>query len=431
MELIIIACLILLNGVLAMSELAVVSARKSKLGADAKKGGRLARTALALANNPERFLSTVQVGITLIGILTGLYSGEVLAKNFDDVLMLFGLPEAYAYSLAQFIIVVVVTYMTIVFGELVPKRIGMCAPETVSKLISMPMKALSLAAAPFVWILSKSTQLIVNMLGLKFDESKVTEEEIRSMVEEGANGGEIQAVERNIVERVFNLGDRNLESIMTPRVEIVCIDVNMEKEAMIGLINKQPYGKYPVVDRSLNRLKGVVYVRELTGRIGSDSFDIMRFVREPVYFSGKMSVYGALEELKARHLTFALVCDEFGEIEGIVSLKDILEALVGEMPNSHEDTEIVVRADGSVLVDGQCSFYDFLAHFKREDLYPEYKFNTVNGLLLSFLGHVPATGEILEWNGFVFEVVDMDGVRIDKVLVTRNELDEPDAEPEE
>lgn len=419
MEIIIIVCLILLNGIFAMSEIAVVSSRKSLLSAEAKQGGKLAKSALKLSENPERFLSTVQVGITLIGILTGLYSGNVLAEDFDDILILCGMSPPVAYAVAQGLIVIVVTYLTIVFGELVPKRIGMSAAETISKLMAKPMNALSSIAAPFVWVLSKSTTLVLRTLGIKTNASKVTEEEIKSLVQEGAQGGEVQAVERNIVERVFNLGDRDLESIMTHRVDIVWLDIHMSREEVIQVIRQNPYSKYPVADRTLDNLKGVVYLRELVPYIGDESFDLAKLIRTAPFFPESMGVYAALDEMKTKHLQYGFVCDEFGSIKGIVSHKDILEALVGTILEPHEESEIVRRQDGSYLVEGQCSFYNFLIHFDVEYLYSEHDFNTVSGLILELIGHIPVTGETLKWKGFVFEIMDMDGARIDKILVTR------------
>ena len=422
MELLIIACLILLNGILAMSELAVVSSKKIRLEAEAQQGNRLAAAALKLVDQPERFLSTIQVGITLIGILTGLFSADVLSDDLGGFFSGLGMPEFYAFYLARILVVAVVTYLTIVFGELVPKRIGMCAPEVISKLAAVPMKAFSCVAAPFVWVLSKSTVLVCNLLGVRKMTAKVTEEEIRLMVQESARDGDVQDVERKIVERVFNLGDRDLESIMTPRGDIAWLDVKMTGEEIAAVVNRLPYHKYPVADGSLDHVQGFVYIRGLLGRLHDGHFTVTRFMHEPVFFPETMKVYNALDEMKRRHLQFGFVCDEFGDVKGIVSLRDILEALVGTIQEPYEESEIVVREDGSCLVDGQCSFYDFLVHFQEDMLYSKYDYNTVSGLILENLGHIPLTGERMAWEGFVFEIVDMDGARIDKILVTRHSL---------
>ncbi|NDV78246.1 hemolysin family protein [Dysgonomonas sp. 511] len=417
MDVLIIIGLVLLNGIFSMSEIAVVSARKSSLTNEAKHGNKAARSALDLAGNPNKFLSTVQVGITLIGIITGLYSGDVLADDFSHLLAKTGMPTAYQLAASKVIIVVIVTYFTIVFGELVPKRIGLSASEKIAKFIAKPMHYLSVVASPFVWALSKSTSFIFNILGVKDSEAKVTEEEIKTMVKEGAQDGTVQAVEQDIVERVFTLGDRDLESIMTNRNDIVWLDVNMSHEEIISIVNSHPFDKYPVADKNLDNIEGIIYLKDLFGKMIDPDFNLRQLVKPVQYFYENMEVYSALEEMKASHLQYALVCDEFGTVRGIVSLKDILEALVGTILDPHEEPDIVQRADGSCLVDGQCSFYDFLTYFKKGELYNKYEYNTISGLILDLLGHIPKTGEQTQWHGFQFEIMDMDGARIDKLLV--------------
>lgn len=419
MEIAIIFVLILLNGIFSMSEIAVISARKSNLKSEAKRGSKAAQAAIKLSGNPDRFLSTVQVGITLIGILTGLYSGEVLAGDVSALLINGGLAAKYAYPLAKFGIVIIVTYFTIVFGELVPKRIGMSSAEKVAKIIARPMQYLSVIVSPFVWILSKSSRLMFSLLGITESDAKVTEEEIKSMVIEGAEDGEVQDVEKDIVERVFNLGDRDLESIMTHRGDIVWIDTDMTNEEIISQIHKNPFDKYPVGVKDLDHVLGVVHLKDMFGNIESPAFDIKTIVRPVQYFYENMEVYSALEDMKTNHISYALVCDEFGTVKGVVTLKDILEALVGTILDPQEEPEIIQRQDGSCLVDGQCSFYNFLTYFKMSDLYNKYDYNTISGLLLDKLGHIPKTGEIVKWKGFSLEIVDMDSARIDKILVKK------------
>ncbi|MDR1706498.1 MAG: hemolysin family protein [Prevotella sp.] len=420
MEIVIIIVLILLNGVFSMSEIAVISARKSSLKSEAKRGSKSAQAAINLSDNPDRFLSTVQVGITLIGILTGLYSGEVLAGDVSSLLMSVGLSADYAFPLAKTGIVIIVTYFTIVFGELIPKRVGMSSAEKVAKLIARPMHFLSIVVSPFVWVLSKSSALMFSLLGITESDSKVTEEEIKSMVIEGAEDGEVQNVEKDIVERVFNLGDRDLESIMTHSRELVWIDTDMTNDEIIDLISKHPFEKYPVATKNLDHVLGIVHLKDMFGKVESPGFNIKTVIRPIEFFSENMEVYRALEDMKTRHLSYALVCDEFGAIKGIVTLKDILEALVGTILDPYEEPEIVQRSDGSCLIDGQCSFYNFLTYFKMGDLYRKYDYNTVSGLILDKLGHIPKTGEQIEWKGFTIEVVDMDGTRIDKILVKKH-----------
>ena len=418
MEIFIILALILLNGLLSMSEIAVISARKTSLKNEAKRGNKAAEAALNLSSQPSNFLSTIQVGITLIGILTGLYSGNVLSSQFSPILESWGVSAKYADNIAQVSIVIVVTYLSIIFGELVPKRIGLSSAEKIAKLIARPMNWLSEIAKPFVWILSKSTSLIFNLLGIKENESKVTEEEIKSMIREGAEDGEVLQVEQDIMERVFSLGDRDLESIMTPRMDIVWIDVEMDKSEIKALISSNPYSKFPVAKEDLDHLEGIVYIKDIFNHIDSPDFDIRKIMRPIQYFYENMEVYSALEQMKVNQNHLALIIDEFGVLQGIVTLKDIMEAIVGEIPEPHEEPEIIKRQDGTYLVDGQCSFYNFLSYFKQGDLYSTNEYNTLGGLILEELGHIPCSGEILEWKNFKLEVMDMDGARIDKVLVS-------------
>jgi putative hemolysin len=421
MEIFIILLLIFFNGIFSMSEIALISARKTNLKKDAENGNKAAQMALKLSVHPSHFLSTVQVGITLIGILTGLYSGDVLTVKFGPVLESWGIALPYAYSIAQVVIVIVVTYFSIVFGELIPKRIGLSSAEKIAKLIAGPMNFLSIIAIPFVWLLSKSSSLIFNLLGIKEEESKVTEEEIKSMIREGTEDGEVQQVEQDIMERVFSLGDRDLESIMTPRMDIEWIDVDMSREEIKEVISNNPYSKFPVGKDDLDHVEGIVYVKDIFNHIDSLEFNIWEEMRPAQYFYENMEVYSALEQMKISHNHFALIIDEFGVVQGIVTLKDIMEAIVGEIPEPHEEPEIIKRQDDSYLVDGQCSFYNFLRYFKLGDLYPTNEYNTLGGLILEELGHIPRPGETLEWKNFKLEVVDMDGTRIDKVLAYKIE----------
>ena len=429
MEIVIIVGLILLNGVLSMSEIAMVSARKSRLEADVKKGSKAAKTALKLANAPHTFLSTIQIGITLIGILTGLYSGEVLAQSFGMVIALIKPLEAHAVAIAQTLIVIIVTYLTLIIGELVPKRIGMSASERVAKLVARPMNLLSKIALPFVWILSKSTVATLKLLGVNTQENnKVTEDEIKAIIQEGTDGGEIQEVEQDIVERVFNLGDRNVGSIMTHRSEMVWLNVNYTKEQIEETVKNNLFNTYPVADKNLDSIVGVVHLKDLFGRLDEEDFKLSKVLRAPQYIPENLSVYNALELMRTTGGRYGIVTDEFGSIEGIVTLKDIVRALIGSMPEVGEEQEIVAREDGSFLIDGQIPFYDFLAHFDMEDLYNEFNYNTLSGLILEELEHIPQTGEKLSWRNFDFEIVDMDAARIDKVLVS---LKKPEEEPVE
>lgn len=420
MEILIIIGLILLNGFLSMSEIALVSARKARLELESKRGNQSAKIALRLANEPDKFLSTVQIGITLIGILTGLYSGEAFAKDLAEYVRRIPVLEPYALGVSKTAIVVIVTYLTLIVGELVPKRIGMGYAEKVSILVAKPMNILSVIASPFVWLLSMSTTLTIKLTGISsVEESKVTEEEIKAIVKEGFDGGEVQEVEQDIVERVFNLGDRNVGSIMTHRSELVWLDITDSIEQIRGKVQENLFNIYPVASGKFDDIKGVVYLKDLFGRIDAKDFSLEQVIRPAQYLPENQSVYNALEQFKQARVKYGIVTDEFGGIQGIVTLKDIMEGLIGQVPEVGEEADIIERSDGSWLVDGQYNFYDFLEHFDMEDLYAEHDYNTLSGLILEILERVPKTGERLTWLDFDFEIVDMDGARIDKVLVTK------------
>lgn len=422
-ESIIILLLILLNGIFSLAEIALISARKSKLMADAKRGSRAAQRALDMANEPDRFLSTVQIGITLIGILTGLYSGDVLAADFATILTGWGVSAVYAPSIAQSLIVFIVTYLSIVAGELVPKRIGLALADRAAKLLAPPMHLLSVAAKPFVWLLSQSTVLIVKLMGIRDNENRVTEEEIKTMIQEGAEAGEVQEVEQDIMERVFVMGDLKVSSIMTYRKELVCLDIHMNAAEVRDIIHDSLYEAYPVIDGTLEKVCGIATLKALIVGLDRPDFSLESIISQPLYLPENMTVYKALELLKEQKVSRALVCDEYGSTQGIVTTKDILEGLVGEVGDTADDEQpyIIERQDNKGwLVDGQCPLYEFLTYFECEELSAHApNCNTLAGLILERLGHIPETGERLMWQDFRMEIIDMDGARIDKVLVVR------------
>ncbi|MDR2764500.1 MAG: hemolysin family protein [Tannerella sp.] len=421
MEILIVVGLILLNGLLAMAEIALVSSRKARLEIELKKGEKLARTALNLTANPDKFLSTIQIGITLIGILTGLFSGEAFAEDLAGVLADIAWLQPYALPVAKLVIVMTVTYLTLVLGELVPKRIGMRFAEKVAIVTARPMNLLSVVASPFVWILSKSTYLVMLLLGLdRIEENKVTEDEIKAVVKEGFDGGEVQEVEQDIVERVFILGDRNVGSIMTHRSDIAWMEIKDSPESVHEKVKTHPFNIYPVASERFDNIVGVAYLKDLFGRIDSPDFTLSQVLRAPQFVPENQSVYKALEQFRKARVKYGLVTDEFGGIQGIVTLRDIMEALIGQMFDVGEEQEIKKRTDDSWLVDGQYSFYNFLEYFDLEDLYAEYDYNTLSGLILEILECVPKTGDKLTWKEFDFEIVAMDKARIDKVLVRRS-----------
>ena len=404
-----------------MSEIALISARKSSLKFEASKGSKSARKALGLQDNPDRLLSSVQIGITLIGLLTGMFSGNKIATLLAQVLADAGLEYRLASGLAQTLIIIVVTFLSIVLGELVPKRIGMNSAEKVAMVMAGPMSFISKLAKPVVWLLSKSTSLIISLLGVKEQESKVTEEEIKSIIQEGTDVGEVLPVEQDIVGRVFTLGDLTVSSIMTLRSDIVWLERSMTETEVRECIERNLYEEYPVVDNDLDHVVGILRLKDFVVNIGKPHFSLEKMLTRPTYFHENMSVYKTLEEMKSQKVSRALVCDEFGSCCGIITHKDILEALIGDMHDDVEDTpDIVERAGGGGwLVGGQCMIYEFLDHFGLDEAMQDYEFTTVAGLILHTLERMPTVGECVRWGEFTFEVVDMDGPRIDKVIVKK------------
>ncbi|MBQ3522682.1 MAG: HlyC/CorC family transporter [Bacteroidales bacterium] len=419
MEIFIILGLILFNGILSMSEMSVVSSRKSRLEIEARKGNRAAQKALELANEPDNFLSAIQIGITLIGILTGLFSGEAFAGDLAKIIEKVPFLSEYAYGISETLIVIFVTYLTLVFGELVPKRLGLAKAEGIAKAIAKPMDILARITYPFVWLLAKSTNGVVKLFGIKEgEESKVTEEEVKAIIKESLDDGEIEEVEHDIVERVFNLSDRTVSSIMTHRTDVVFLDINESGEELKNRVKENIYNTYPVISEDIDNIIGVVHLKDIFGMMDSDEFSLQNIMNDVFYLPKEMNVYDALEKFKSHRMKSAIVTDEFGGMVGIVTLKDILEALVGAMPEENEANSWMVREDGSVLVDGQFSFYDFLAEYDKEHLYQDNDYNTISGLMIALLKEIPHVGQKVEWDDFTFEIMDMDGARVDKILIT-------------
>ena len=423
MEAFIILLLIFINGVFSMAEIAMISSRKSKLNAEASNGDKAARAAVRISSDPDKFLSTVQMGVTLVGILTGIFSGDSLARDFASLLTSLGIGAGTASVLSKAIIVFIVMFLSILLGELIPKRIAMSNPEKVAKALAGLMRFVSWTASPVVWLLAKSTALCAKALGIKERESKVTEDEIKSIIEEGKDEGEVSPVEQDIVERVFTLGDLSVSTIMTLRDDIVWLDLEMTEDEIIKTIESTIFEQYPVVDGDIDHVVGVLSIKDYVTALRKDKhLDLKKMMKEAHYVHENMSIYTVLEYMKSERIHRALVCDEFGGLEGIISLKDIFDALVGNMAPQElmKEPDIIARKDGEGwLVDGQCSIYDFLSHFDLGENMEDYDFSTVGGLLLEKLQHVPKSGEKTEWQGFSFEVADMDGARIDKIIVKK------------
>ncbi len=419
MEILIILFLILLNGVFSMSEIALISARKNRLENAAKKGNASAKTALDLANSPNKFLSTVQIGITLIGILTGIFSGDKITTDVQTFVESFASLKPYADSIAVGVVVVVLTFFSLVLGELLPKRIGLNYPEKIAKSVAIPMKWVSIITAPFIWLLTVSTEFLLKVFMIKPSaEGKVTEEEIKAIIKEGAEGGEIQEIEQDIVERVFHIGDRKVDSLMTHRKSVVFLPLEADKQTVRDLMLKELHSIYPVYKDNHDDIVGVVNLKNIFAHFGEENFSLAQIMTDAPFIIEHTTAYKALENFKKSGIHYAFVSDEYGVFHGIITLNDILEALVGDASEFYKDDfKLVTREDGSWLVDGHYSLHDFLTYFELDELTNDYEVNTVSGLIMTELSHIPKEGEKLIWQNFELEVIDMDGVKIDKVIV--------------
>lgn len=403
-----------------MSEAAVVSSRKSKLDADSKKGNKTSKRILEVAENPDNFLSTVQIAITAIGLITGMYTGDNLIKPFANLISQTGLDIEYSEIIARVVVVLTVTYVTLVIGELFPKKLALNSPEKIASIIISPMNFLKRLFYPLVWLLSVSTQGLMSLFGIEKKKNTASEEEIKAIVSDSTEGGEVEEVEKEIVERVFSLGDRDVATLMTHRTEFVWLDTDDNLESVKEKLSQHIHYIYPVADKTLDNIVGVVYLKDLFNKL--DTFkSVKEIMREPQYLHESISVYDALETFKENKIHYALVIDEFGMVVGMVTMNNILESLVGnasELETEDDEDEFVEREDGTFLVGGQYSFYDFLSHFDLENLYQDNDFNTLGGLILEQTGTIPKVGERIIWDRFIFEVVDLDSTRIDKILVS-------------
>ncbi|MBP6663297.1 MAG: HlyC/CorC family transporter [Paludibacter sp.] len=423
MEVIIIIALILLNGIFSMSEMSLVSARKFKLESAKKKGSKGAKTALELSENPTRFLSTVQIGITLIGILLGVYSGESMTKDVEQYLAHFEQLSPYAHNLAVVIIVIGVTYLSIVLGELLPKRLGLTFPEPIAIFLAKPMKVLSVITSPFVWLLTISNDILIKILGITSTmDSKVSEEEIKSIIKESAEGGEIQDIEQDIVERVFEFGDKKVNSLFTHKNDIVFFDETDDLQTVRQKITAEKHSAYPVcTDNDIDKVVGIVLLKDLFTPSIEDNFNLRDFIKEPLFLTESTFAYSLLEKFKTIRMHYAIVVDEYGSTKGIVTMDDVVDALIGDVTehNQHE-YQITVRDENSWFVDGQYSFTEFL-HYFDIDMEEEMdgNFVTIAGFFIHKFNNLPNIGDKLNIDAYRLEIIDKDGQRIDKILVTK------------
>lgn len=413
--------LIVLNGVFAMSELAIVSANKARLEQDRDNGIQGAKVAIELANDPNRFLSTVQIGITLVGIFAGAFGGSALAEDVSLFLVeQFSISQNLAEQLSLGLIVLITTYLSLVIGELVPKRIALRNPERVSSLVAPPMQMLSQISAPLVWFLSKSTEIIARLLGVQGENSNfITDFEVIAMVREGIVSGEFDYNEHDMVKGALQLDDKRVREIATPRTDITWIDINSTQEDIRKILRETTFSTYIIADESIDNVIGLVRTKDLlTHLVTEDDINLWAILRKPFYVPQTAIALDVLQRFKVSESNCAIVVDEYGSLAGIVTLNDIVEQVLGDI--DMQDIEPIQRTDGSWLIDGQYAISDIpelLENFNLpEDEQSDY--HTLAGFVLKRMGRIPQTGETFIWNGYTIEVIDMDGQRIDKILIT-------------
>ena len=422
-ELLVILALLIANGLFAMSEMAVVSARKARLQQWSNQGNKRAQAALALANSPNQFLSTVQVGITLIGILAGAFGGATLSARLAGLLAQIPGLARYSQPLAFGSVVLLITYLSLIVGELVPKRLALNDPERVATNVAMPMGMVAKVTGPVVHLLSASTDLVLRLLGVQpSSEPLVTEEEIKVLLEQGTEAGMFEYAEQMMVERVFRLGDRRVSSLMTPRPEIVWLDLSDSWEVNRQRIAGSMHSRFPVCQDELDNVLGVVSVNDLLSRsLSGQSLDLTTMLRRPLFVPENTRALKVLELFKQSGVHIAMAVDEYGVIQGIVTLNDLLEAIIGDIPSKDEEEtpQAVRREDGSWLIDGMIPIDEFRALFDLEEMPGEHRgnYHTLGGFVITHLGRIPVAADHFEWGLLRFEVMDMDGNRVDKVLV--------------
>lgn len=426
MDILLLLLLILLNGVLAMSEIAVVSSRKSRLQKLADDGSPGAQSALDLSNEPSGFLSTVQVGITTVGILSGAIGENALADPLTSWLSGFSLLEPYARGFSLTLVVVGLTYFSVVVGELVPKRLGLLAPEAIAALIATPMNVLARVTRPLVWLLSSSSSLLLQLVGARHrGDPPVTDDEINVLMEQGAEAGVFHESEQAIVSNVLRLDEQRIAAIMTHRNDIYVLDLDDPEDIIRACLADSPFTRIVVCRDGLDHIVGILRTADLLKlALAGEKLDIERFLRPALYVPEGVSTTHLLENFRKARQQCALIVDEYGELQGLVTLTDVLTSIVGELPSSDtaEELDIVERTDGSRLVDGGVAIERLKQVLKIEDDLPgedENAFNTLGGLVMYVLGRIPAVTDQFDAAGYRFEVVDMDKNRVDKMLITQ------------
>ncbi len=423
-EILFIFVLILVNGLFAMAEIALISARQARLQSRAEDGNRAAQAALRLMENPTRLLSTVQIGITLVANLSGAVGGVALSRPLADLLTRVDWLAPYSQVVALVLVVATISYFSLVLGELIPKRLALTDPERVALSSSRFMEFLSRLAHPVVSLLGASTDLGLRMIGVSpSDAPEVTEEEIKVLIDQGTQSGVFEEVEQDMVEGVFRLSDRTVERIMTPRTEIAWLDVNDPYDEVLRKVIATDHARYPVGEGDLDNVVGILQVRELLAQaVSCQTVNLREFLHPPIFLPGSTPAFLALEQLKQGQMHLALVMDEYGGVLGLVTLFDVLESIVGEIPagpGEANEPQVIRRPDGSLLLDGLLKVDELKEVLEIKELPEEERagYQTLGGLVMSQLGAIPVSGQFFDWNGLRFEVVDMDQRRVDKVLV--------------
>ncbi len=420
-EIFIIFLLILANGLFAMSEIAVVSARKTKLQQMVNSGYKKAQAVLDLANQPGKFLSTVQVGITLVGILAGAVGGATIAKSLAEWLISLNVSAKVAEPFAFAVVVLVITFFTIILGELVPKQLALINPEKMAAALTLPMRFLARIAYPAVAILSYTSEGFLRLLGLHpVKEQLVDEEEIKVMIDQGVEAGMFEKAEGDMIESVFSLGDTRAEQLMTPRTDVVWLDVEDPPEVILQKINESEHSRFPLCQDSLDNVLGLVRAKDILRCVVSgEKLDIRKWMQPPLFVPESAPALKVLETFKKSRQHVAIVVNEYGVVQGFITVYDILEAIVGDIPSNDELDEpmAVQRQDGSWLIDGLIPLDEFKEIFGIRELPQEENYQTLGGFILSHLGYIPSAADFFEYGNLRFEVVDMDGTRVDKVLV--------------
>lgn len=421
-EILILSFFILMNGLFSMSEIALISAKKNRLQAKANKGSKKAVVALDISEHPNRFLSTIQIGITLIGTLSGAFGGATIAKQLSEIFSEIPWLDPYSDILGVGIVVLIITYLSLVIGELVPKRIALDNSEKVAIGVAPLMHVVSKISSPFVTILSKSTDLVIRMLGIRqSSEPTITEEDLKSMLFQGRETGVIEESEQNMVERIFRLSDRDISAVMTPRTELVFLSIDENKDEILEKIIQYPFSRFPVFKESYDDLIGIVDSRDLLlQKITANDFDLSSVMQKPSFLPETTSALDALEYLRSSGIKVAVVIDEYGGVLGMAGMNDIVRAIIGNVKEPDITQEdVVLRDDGSWLFDGMLQIDELKEYlgFERLPEEEDQKYETLSGLMMTMLNRIPLAGDYFDWNGYRFEVMDMDGRRVDKVMV--------------